>query len=142
MLHHPFACFSFIVRQGFWPCNGTVCLTLFFLLFIAAHRPNGGFNLAQHRFRYIADRCTQMRKRRECIEITNAGQIVNTDVMGGFHTAACQRHKGDRVLCSFPKQQFYMRLIQFFQQAVVAFGKQNPHVISAVVLNRVSGSGQ
>ncbi len=83
-----------------------------------------------------------MRERRERIEITDAGQIVNADVMGGFQTAACQRHKGDRVLCGFPEQQFYMRLIQFFQQAAVAFGEQHPHVIGAMVLHRVSGSGQ
>ncbi|WP_219623313.1 hypothetical protein NYE40_20640 [Paenibacillus sp. FSL W8-1187] len=103
MLDHPFTCFSFIVRQGCWPCNGAVCLTFIFSLLIAAHRPNGGFNLAQHRFRYVADRCAQLRKRRECIEITDAGQIVNADVMGGFQTAACQRHKGDCVLCGFLK---------------------------------------
>ncbi|MCK8487431.1 hypothetical protein M0651_09625 [Paenibacillus sp. MBLB2552] len=142
MFHHPFACFSFILRQGFWPCNGTAGLTLFFSLLIAAHRPDGGFNLTQHGFSYVADRRAQMRERRERIEIADAGQIVNADVMGGFQTAACQRHKGDRVLCGFPEQQFYMRLIQFFQQAAVAFGEQHPHVIGAMILHRVSGSGQ
>ncbi|WP_391571662.1 hypothetical protein [Cohnella sp.] len=62
--------------------------------------------------------------------------------MGGFQTAARQRHKGDRVLSGFLEQQFHMRLIQFFQQAVVAFGKQHPHVIGDVILHRVSGSRQ
>ncbi|MGG2196491.1 hypothetical protein ABFY68_01055 [Paenibacillus validus] len=45
-------------------------------------------------------------------------------------------------MSGFPEQQFHMRLIQFFQQAVVAFGQQHPHVIGAVILHRVSGSRQ
>ncbi|MCP3774611.1 hypothetical protein NLX71_15065 [Paenibacillus sp. MZ04-78.2] len=130
------------MRHGFRPCNGTVRLTLFFPLLIAAHCPNGRLDFSQHRFRNVADRRAQMGERRKRIEITDAGQIINADVMGGVQTAACQRHKGDRVLCGFPEQQFYMRLIQFFQQAVVAFGEQHPHVIAAMILHRVSGSGQ
>ncbi|XID93758.1 hypothetical protein ACF3MZ_04295 [Paenibacillaceae bacterium WGS1546] len=104
MLDHPFTCFSFIVRQGFWPCNGTTRLSFFFSLLIAAHRPNGGFNLAQHRFSYVADHRAQMRECRKRIEITDGRQIVNADVMRGFQTAACQRHKGDRIPGGFPEQ--------------------------------------
>nr|WP_069202414.1 hypothetical protein [Paenibacillus sp. D9] len=45
-------------------------------------------------------------------------------------------------MSGFPEQQFHMRLIQFFQQAVIAFGQQHSHVIGAVILHRVSGSRQ
>ncbi|WFB59588.1 hypothetical protein [Paenibacillus sp. BR1-192] len=52
------------------------------------------------------------------------------------------RHIGDGMLRGFPKQQLHMRGIQFFEQAVVALGEQQPHIIGAVILHRVTSRSQ
>ncbi|MEK0314554.1 hypothetical protein VQ071_11910 [Cohnella sp. 56] len=142
MFDHPLAWFYLIVRDRFRLCNGAGKRTFLVPAHLAAQGPHRGFDFPQHRFRHIADCRAQMRKGGQGIEIPDLGQVVATDIVGRLLAAAGHHHIGDSLLRSFPEQQLDMQDIQLFEQAVVALGEQQTHIIGAVILHRVPRRGQ
>ncbi|WP_435924107.1 hypothetical protein [Paenibacillus sp. DYY-L-2] len=117
-------------------------LPLIRTLCLPAQRPDGRFHFPQHHLGHIADRCAQVRQRRKRVEIPDAGQILDADVMCGIESATGHRHVSDGLFGSLFEQQLHMRNIQVLQQTVLPLFHQLRHIIVAVVIHRIPRSSE
>ncbi|KIL34124.1 hypothetical protein SD70_32570 [Gordoniibacillus kamchatkensis] len=138
----PFLQGSFIVRQGIGSCKGMKRLTLICTLRLPAQRSDGRFHFPQHHLGHIANRCAQVGQRRKRVEIPDAGQILDADVMCGIQSATGHRHVSDGFFSRLLEQQLHMRNIQVFQQTVLPLFHQLRHIIGAVVIHRIPRSSE
>ncbi|MFF3924033.1 hypothetical protein [Paenibacillus lactis] len=111
-------------------------------LHIPAQRPDGQFHFPQHHLGHIADCCAQMGQCRKRVEISDAGQILDADVMCGIQSATGHCHVSDGRFGCLLEQQFHMRNVQVLQQTVLPLFYQLGHIIGAVVIYRIPCSSK
>ncbi|WP_245347214.1 hypothetical protein [Cohnella lubricantis] len=117
-------------------------MTIISTLRLPAQRSDGRFNFPQHHLGHIANRCAQVGQRRKRVEIPDAGQILNADIMCGIESATDHRHVSDGRFGSLLEQQLHMRIIQVLQQTVLPLFHQLRHIIGAVVIHRIPRSSE
>ncbi|MGG1597389.1 MULTISPECIES: hypothetical protein [Paenibacillus] len=83
-----------------------------------------------------------MGQRRKRVEIPDAGQILDADIMCGIESATDHRHISDGFFSRLFEQQLHMRNIQVLQQTVLPLFHQLRHIIGAVVIHRIPRSSK
>ncbi|WP_258313483.1 hypothetical protein [Paenibacillus sp. tmac-D7] len=117
-------------------------LPLIRTLCIPAQRPDGRFHFPQHHLGHIANRCAQVGQHRKRVEIPDAGQILDANIMCGVQPATDHRHVSDGLFGSLLEQQLHMRNIQVLQQTVLPLFHQLRHIIGAIVIHRIPRSSE
>ncbi|MFC0213323.1 MULTISPECIES: hypothetical protein [Paenibacillaceae] len=130
------------MRQGIGSCKGARRTLYIHSLCIPAQRPDGRFHFPQHHLGHIADCCAQMGQCRKRVEISDAGQILDTDILCGIESATGHRHVSDGLFGSLLEQQLYMRNVQVLQQTVLPLFDQLGHIIGAVIIHRIPRGGK